>query len=135
MSITLFSALFLFPGPAPGPWRQRPSGRHAATARARIESSSQMPSVYDLKPAFQRLLRPLTRGLAAAGVSANQVTVAAAVLSLAVGGLITWQPGNSRLLLLLPATLLLRMALNAVDGLLAREHGMQSALGGMLNEL
>ncbi|MDH3417617.1 MAG: CDP-alcohol phosphatidyltransferase family protein, partial [Gammaproteobacteria bacterium] len=29
----------------------------------------------------------------------------------------------------------LRMALNAIDGMLAREHGMQSALGGILNEL
>jgi CDP-diacylglycerol--glycerol-3-phosphate 3-phosphatidyltransferase len=31
--------------------------------------------------------------------------------------------------------LFLRMALNAIDGMLAREHDMQSALGGLLNEL
>jgi CDP-diacylglycerol--glycerol-3-phosphate 3-phosphatidyltransferase len=31
--------------------------------------------------------------------------------------------------------LFLRMALNAIDGMLAREHNMQTALGGMLNEL
>jgi CDP-diacylglycerol--glycerol-3-phosphate 3-phosphatidyltransferase len=30
---------------------------------------------------------------------------------------------------------MLRMALNAIDGMLAREHGMRSALGAMLNEL
>ena len=47
-----------------------------------------MPSIYDLKPRFQSLLRPITRGLAAAGVTANQVTVAAAVLSIAVGACI-----------------------------------------------
>ena len=27
------------------------------------------------------------------------------------------------------------MALNAIDGMLAREHGQKSALGGILNEL
>ena len=36
-----------------------------------------MPSVYDIKPRFQALLRPLVRRLAAAGTTANQVTVAA----------------------------------------------------------
>jgi len=94
-----------------------------------------MPSVYDLKPAFQGLLRPLCRALARAGVTANQVTVAAVLLSVAGGGLIAWRPAARWPLLLLPAVLLLRMALNALDGMLAREHGMKSALGGILNEL
>jgi CDP-diacylglycerol--glycerol-3-phosphate 3-phosphatidyltransferase len=38
-------------------------------------------------------------------------------------------------LFLVPVALFVRMALNAIDGMLAREHGMQSALGGILNEL
>ena len=38
-----------------------------------------MPTIYDLKPAFQRLLAPLVHGLARAGVTANAVTVAALV--------------------------------------------------------
>src|SRR5947207_2460802 len=37
--------------------------------------------------------------------------------------------------LLLAAFLFIRMALNAVDGMLAREHGMKSKLGAILNEL
>src|SRR6185295_3510401 len=94
-----------------------------------------MPSVYDLKPAFQRLLRPLCGALARIGVTANQVTIAAVVLSLAVGAAIAWRPGSRGLLLLLPAALFARMALNAIDGMLAREHGQKSALGGLLNEL
>jgi CDP-diacylglycerol--glycerol-3-phosphate 3-phosphatidyltransferase len=94
-----------------------------------------VPSVYDLKPAFQGLLRPFCRALARAGVTANQVTVGAALLSLAAGGLIAWRPAARWPLLLLPAVLLARMALNALDGMLAREHGMKSALGGILNEL
>jgi CDP-diacylglycerol--glycerol-3-phosphate 3-phosphatidyltransferase len=94
-----------------------------------------MPSVYDLKPAFQALLRPLCRGLAGAGVSANQVTVAAVLLSVAAGGAIACQPAARWPLLLLPPVLLVRMGLNAIDGMLAREHGMKSPLGGILNEL
>jgi CDP-diacylglycerol--glycerol-3-phosphate 3-phosphatidyltransferase len=38
-------------------------------------------------------------------------------------------------LLAMPVVLFVRMALNAIDGMLAREHNMQSALGGFLNEL
>ena len=38
-------------------------------------------------------------------------------------------------LLLLPGVLFLRMALNAIDGMLAREHGMKTRLGAVLNEL
>ena len=94
-----------------------------------------MPSIYDLKPAFQRLLRPVTRSLAACGITANQVTLAALVISCFTGGLIAWQPDNPSLLLLLPGTLFLRMALNAIDGMLAREHDMKSKLGAVLNEL
>jgi CDP-diacylglycerol--glycerol-3-phosphate 3-phosphatidyltransferase len=94
-----------------------------------------MASVYDLKPAFQRLLRPLCGSLARAGITANQVTVAAALLSLAAGALVAWRPAARWPLLLIPGVLLVRMALNAIDGMLAREHGQKSALGGILNEL
>lgn len=94
-----------------------------------------MASVYDLKPRFQALLRPLVGRLAALGVTANQVTLAAVALSLVGGGLIAWQPFASWTLLLLPGFLLVRMALNAIDGMLAREHGQQSRLGALLNEL
>ena len=37
--------------------------------------------------------------------------------------------------LLLPVTLFLRMGLNAIDGMMAREHGMKSPEGAVLNEL
>ncbi|HXX76778.1 MAG TPA: CDP-alcohol phosphatidyltransferase family protein [Nitrospiraceae bacterium] len=94
-----------------------------------------MPSIYQLKPAFQNVLRPLTRGLAAGHVTANQVTLAALALSCLVGGIIVWSPHRHTLLLLVPLTLFVRMALNAIDGMLAREHGMKSRLGAILNEL
>ena len=94
-----------------------------------------MPSVYDLKPAFQGVLRPLTRTLAAGGVTANQVTLAAALLSIATGGLLAARADAPRVWLLVPAVLFVRMALNAIDGMLAREHGQKSRLGGLLNEI
>lgn len=94
-----------------------------------------MASIYDLKPRFQSILRPLCGALAAVGITANQVTIAAVVLSIVGGGLILWRPNDQWPLLLLPAILFLRMALNAIDGMLAREHGMQSRLGAILNEL
>jgi CDP-diacylglycerol--glycerol-3-phosphate 3-phosphatidyltransferase len=93
-----------------------------------------MPSIYDLKPKFQNLLRPVVNGLARSGVTANQVTIAALLLSLTAGGIIARAHGG-RMLLVLPAVLFARMALNAMDGMLAREHNQKSPLGAILNEL
>lgn len=94
-----------------------------------------MASIYDLKPRFQAVLRPLTRRLAGAGVTANQVTVFAALLSVAAGLALCLRPMARWPLLLIPAVLFARMALNAIDGMLAREHGQKSRLGAVLNEL
>lgn len=93
-----------------------------------------MISVYQLKPKFQQLLRPLTNSLANAGVTANQVTVFAMLLSIATGALILWQQALVWFYLL-PVVLFVRMALNAIDGMLAREHNQKSRLGAYLNEL
>lgn len=94
-----------------------------------------MISVYDLKPRFQALLRPLVGVLVAKGVTANQVTLAAMVASIATG-LALWGLAGCRLsLLLLPLVLFVRMALNAIDGMIAREHDQKSRLGAILNEV
>ncbi len=94
-----------------------------------------MPTIYQLKPAFQGLLRPLVRRLAAAGVTANQVTVAAFMLSAATGGALWWRPDSRAVLLAVPITCFVRMALNAIDGMLAREFDQKSRLGAILNEV
>lgn len=70
-----------------------------------------------------------------AGISANDVTVAAVVLSMGEGLAIFLTRGMRWALLLLPLVLLVRMALNAIDGMLAREYGQKSRLGAILNEL
>ena len=92
-------------------------------------------SIYALKPRFQQLLRPAVRALHRRGISANQVTLAACVLSLLLGLLLCALADSPRWFWLLPLWFFLRMALNAVDGMLAREFGQQSALGGYLNEI
>ena len=94
-----------------------------------------MPSFYPLKPRFQNLLRPGVQRLYARGVPANQVTLAAAAVSVLLGALLAWLPQHTWLFALIPLWMLLRMALNAVDGMLAREFGQQSKLGAYLNEL
>jgi CDP-diacylglycerol--glycerol-3-phosphate 3-phosphatidyltransferase len=63
------------------------------------------------------------------------VTVAALVLSAAVGACIAVWPAERWPLFIVPVFLFVRMALNAIDGMLAREHAMRSNLGLVLNEL
>ena len=94
-----------------------------------------MATIYDLKPAFQGLLRRPANALARAGVTANQVTLAALLMSAATGAMLLAWPTRRWILALVPVVLFLRMALNAIDGMLAREHGMKSRLGAVLNEL
>jgi len=91
-------------------------------------------SIYALKPKFQSLLRPLVRALYKAGVTANQVTLAACLISVALGLYLVARPLAGGFLLI-PLWMFLRMALNAIDGMLAREFGQKSALGAYLNEL
>lgn len=70
-------------------------------------------------------------------MTANQVTVAACAASVGLGAALAAaaQAGHLNWFLLLPIWLLLRMALNAIDGMLAREFAQPSALGAYLNEL
>jgi CDP-diacylglycerol--glycerol-3-phosphate 3-phosphatidyltransferase len=94
-----------------------------------------VPSVYHLKQAFQRFLRPLLRRLVAIGVTPNHLTLTAVIGSVAVGFAVSAAGSRPRLLLLLPAWMLARMAINAMDGMAAREHGMTSRLGRVFNEV
>lgn len=93
-----------------------------------------MASIYSLKPGFQKLLQPAVKTLAGMGVSANQITIAALLLSLGTGAVIAWSRSTRALLLLAPV-LLIRMALNAMDGMLAREYHQKSTGGAILNEI
>jgi len=91
-------------------------------------------SIYELKPKFQNLLRPLVKRLYNADITANQVTLLACILSILLGALLTKFADISALFFLLPVWMFLRMALNAIDGMLAREFNQKTPLGGYLNE-
>jgi len=94
-----------------------------------------LPSIYQLKPKFQALLRPLAKQLHNLHISANHVTIFASLSSLAVA-FIVWQcAGEQKIFFLIPIFMFIRMALNALDGMLAREFNQKSDLGAYLNEL
>ena len=92
-------------------------------------------SINDLKPKFQNLLRPLVIKLEQRGVTANQVTLAACAISVILGVMLTALSDYNWLFILIPIWLFMRMALNAIDGMLAREFNQKSRLGGYLNEI
>jgi phosphatidylglycerophosphate synthase len=91
-------------------------------------------TLYDIKPKFQALLRPGLKRLYEKGVTANQVTLTALLGSLLLGIILALFP-HPILFIVLPVFLFLRMALNAIDGMLAREFNQKSRLGALLNEL
>lgn len=92
-------------------------------------------SIYQLKPRFQQLLYPFVRSLYTIGATANQVTLVACAVSVALGLCLYFLPLPPAAFALLPLWLFLRMALNAVDGMLARDFNQRSTLGAYLNEL
>ncbi len=91
-------------------------------------------TLYSIKPQFQNLLRPLGIKLHQHGVTPNQVTLAALAMSVIAGILLSAFP-CPLLFLMLPVVLTLRMILNALDGMLAREFNQQTRAGAILNEV
>ena len=94
-----------------------------------------MISVYNIKPQFQKALTPVLVFLHKRNISANQITICACILSLVIGILFWFSDYNSLFLLALPVGLLVRMALNALDGMMARKYHQISKTGEMLNEV
>ena len=93
-----------------------------------------MISVYQLKPKFQALLQPILRRLHNWGFTPNSLTILALLLSLAMGSYSLFGD-HTIALILMPIVLLLRMALNALDGMMARQYNLQSKMGALLNEM
>ena len=94
-----------------------------------------MISVYKLKPKFQQILTPILIFLHHRGVTANQITISSIILSLLIGLAFWFADSYHILFLALPIGLFLRMALNALDGMMARKYNQQSKKGEVLNEL
>ena len=92
-------------------------------------------TIYDLKPAFQNLLRPLVRIFHKAHITPNQITVITCLFSCAYGVALYLNIENKFMLLSVPFFFLIRMGLNAIDGILAKEFKLTSKLGAILNEI
>lgn len=94
-----------------------------------------MISIYQFKSKFQQLLKPILNGMRNIGISPNQLTISAIVLSMGLG-ICLWQVNDFRLaLIIVPIGLFVRMALNALDGMMATQYNLQSKKGEMLNEI
>lgn len=93
-----------------------------------------MISVYHIKPKFQQLIKPVMEFLHRKKLTPNHVTLLALFSSILTGVYVYLNDGWGYLVVV-PVYLFIRMALNAIDGMMARAYNQQSALGEVLNEL
>lgn len=93
-----------------------------------------MTGIYQIKPAFQRSLRGVEDWLVARRVHPDTLTYLALALSALGGGCLYVAPDHPWLLLLVPVVAVVRTALNALDGLVAKRTGLARPWGEVLNE-
>ncbi len=92
-------------------------------------------STYSLKSRFQALLSPILNWLISHHVSANFLTLFSCGLCITYAGLLAWSSSTYFALIALPFFLLIRMALNALDGMVATTTHTKTPLGSVLNEV
>jgi CDP-diacylglycerol--glycerol-3-phosphate 3-phosphatidyltransferase len=100
-----------------------------------LKNLKRMISIYKIKPKFQQLLMPLLKLLRRLGISPNSITVFSILLSFVIAYFFWNTSDNSSYFLIVAFGLLLRMMLNALDGMMARIYNLQSKLGEILNEV
>jgi CDP-diacylglycerol--glycerol-3-phosphate 3-phosphatidyltransferase len=93
-----------------------------------------MISVYNIKPKFQQLIKPVMEFMHRKKFTPNHVTLLALFGSILTGVYVYLNDGWGYLVVV-PVYLFIRMALNAIDGMMARAYNAQSPLGEVLNEL
>ena len=91
--------------------------------------------LYSLKPAFVRSLKHVERHLIAKGVSADRVTSWALPVGIAAGVALAAATWSRWWLIAVPILTLVRMALNALDGSIARQTGTEHTAGAISNEI
>ena len=94
-----------------------------------------MISIYKIKPKFQKLLMPLLVFLRKLGVSPNLITIFSVFISFVISYFFWNALSNSLYFLIVAFGLLLRMILNALDGMMARIYNLESEIGEILNEV
>jgi CDP-diacylglycerol--glycerol-3-phosphate 3-phosphatidyltransferase len=94
-----------------------------------------MISIYKLKPKFQKLLMPILKLLHNFGITPNFLSVFTIVFSFFIGYLLFLGIDNQIYFLFVSLGLLIRMMLNALDGMMATTYNLKSKKGEVLNEI
>ncbi len=94
-----------------------------------------MISIYNLKPKFQKLLQPLLFLLKKLNVTPNQITLFTVLFSIVIGFFLFKSIDEKTYFLIVAIGLLIRMMLNALDGMMAKQFNLESKKGEILNEL
>jgi CDP-diacylglycerol--glycerol-3-phosphate 3-phosphatidyltransferase len=92
-------------------------------------------NLYGTKGAANARLVPLVDRLAKAGVTPDQVTLAAVPVAMLGGACLLVSPAAPWLLLLVPVLVVARIVLNLIDGNMARRTGKTHPRGELYNEL
>lgn len=93
-----------------------------------------MYSSYLLKDKFQALLTPLMHAAIKLKLSANMITVIAFLVS-TIYAVVLAVYNSPGILMLLPVVFLLKISLNALDGMVARHTQTISVTGAVLNDI
>ncbi len=91
--------------------------------------------LYATKGAINERLLPLVDRLARAGATPDQVTLAAIPIAVLGGACLLASPAIPWLLLVVPVLVVVRLALNLLDGNLARRTGTIHPRGELYNEI
>lgn len=91
--------------------------------------------LYATKGALNARLVPLVDRLAKAGVTPDEVTLAAVPVAVIGGGCLLLSPSVPTLLLAIPVLVVVRLVLNLIDGTMARRTGRIHPRGELYNEL
>ena len=94
-----------------------------------------MISIYKIKPAFQKLLTPLMEILRSLKITHNAITLFSILFSFLLCYFFIQALEHKLFFLFVAIGLLIRMMLNALDGMMARTYNLQSKFGEALNEI
>lgn len=94
-----------------------------------------MISVYKLKPKFQKLLNPLLNYLNKCNITPNQITIFTILFSILLGFFVFKSIEEKSYSLIVAFGMLIRMMLNALDGMMAKKFSLVSKNGEILNEI
>jgi CDP-diacylglycerol--glycerol-3-phosphate 3-phosphatidyltransferase len=91
--------------------------------------------IYSVKPKFQKILEGDKKLLVKMGVGPTAINIAALIVSIFAGLVIFYSDNDLRLLYFIPLLAFVRIAFNALDGMVAREtKAKNQKFGEVMNE-